>query len=106
MNQAAVPRFVKWQKAKPPTEQEAEAILNQEGYQAFRWTDLPGSRYPRHKHQIDECIWVLAGEITFSIEEAHYQLKPGDRLYLPSKTHHTATVNEGNGTTYLVWQKR
>lgn len=100
------PRFVKWQKIDAPTEQEAEAQLQQEGYEPFLWTDVPGSKYPRHKHQIDECIWLLKGEITFFVDEAEYSLRPGDRLYLPSHIHHQATVPENASATYLVGQRR
>lgn len=100
------PRFVKWQKPAPPSETEAEAQLQQDGYDVFRWTDVPGSQYPQHQHHVDECIWVLSGEITFVIEEAAYRLQAGDRLYLPSKIRHTAQVPKNITATYLVGQKR
>lgn len=88
-----------------PSEQEAEARLHQEGYESFRWYDVPGSCYPNHRHQEHECIWVLKGEITFTSGDQSFQLKAGDRIYIPSKTPHTAQVPVEAGVTYLVGQK-
>jgi quercetin dioxygenase-like cupin family protein len=88
-----------------PSEQEAEARLHQEGYESFRWYDVPGACYPNHRHGYDECIWVLKGEITFKITDQDYQLKAGDRIYVPAKVPHTAEVPPNAGVTYLVGQK-
>ena len=88
-----------------PSEEEAEARLHREGYESFRWYDVPGACYPKHRHEEDECIWVLKGEITFKVAEQEFLLKPGDRLYLPAKTPHTAQVPKQTGVTYLVGQR-
>lgn len=88
----------------PPSEDEAEARLHREGYESFRWYDVPGASYPKHRHSHDECIWVLKGEINFKIGETQFHLKPGDRLYLPARTPHTASVPNAAGVTYLVGQ--
>lgn len=97
--------YVPWEKSVPPTEEEAEAKLRQEGYEPFRWHDVPGSKYPRHRHGYDECLWVLAGKIVFTIDGKDYELKPGDKLYLPARVAHTAKVPDAEGVTYLVGQK-
>lgn len=103
---ARAPQIVKWEKPVPPTEQEAEARLHQDGYDSFRWYDVPGASYPRHRHNQDECLWILQGEIIFTVEKTDYPLKPGDRLLLPSGIAHTARVPGPLGVTYLVGQKR
>jgi quercetin dioxygenase-like cupin family protein len=87
-----------------PSEEEAEARLHQEGYESFRWYDVPGASYPKHRHSHDECIWVLKGEITFKIGDGEFKLSPGDRLYLPANAAHTASVPSDKGVTYLVGQ--
>ena len=99
-------RVVHWKQGPPPSEQEAEAKLHQEGYECFRWHDVPGSTYPRHRHKQDECLWILKGEITFTVDGQEYLLKPGDRLYLPLRIPHSARVPAYSGTTYLVGQKQ
>lgn len=88
-----------------PSEGEAEARIHQEGYESFRWYDVPGACYPNHRHACDECIWILKGEITFKIEDETHVLKAGDRIYIPAKTPHEVIVPDNAGVTYLVGQK-
>ncbi|MCC7440448.1 MAG: cupin domain-containing protein [Bdellovibrionales bacterium] len=100
-------RVVPWDRRHPPTEEEVEARLSQEGYHSFRWHDVPGASYPNHRHNVDECIWVLKGEIVFMIrDEQEIHLRAGDRLYLPSMRTHSAYVPKDDGVTYLVGQRR
>lgn len=99
-------KHVRWNKPSPPTEEEAEALLHKEGYDSFRWHDVPGASYPRHLHAHDECLWVLRGTIVFHVRNQEFRLQPGDRLYLPSNTIHTAEVPTTGSVTYLVGQKR
>lgn len=101
----ALLKVVPWTHAHPLSEQEAEALLRKEGYESFRWYDVPGASYPRHRHNKDECLWVIKGQLTLSANGTEYQLNPGDRLYLPSGTPHTASVPLAAGVTYLVGQK-
>lgn len=96
------PIVKKWEGNAPPSTEEAEARLHQEGYESFLWTDVPGVSYPRHRHEKDECIWVLSGEIEFTVEGEVILLKPGDRLYLESRTPHTARVPNQKSVSYLV----
>ena len=88
-----------------PSESEAEARLHQEGYESFRWYDVPGACYPKHRHEYDECIWVLKGEMSFAVGDRDIHLKAGDRMYLPARTPHTSKVPSDAGVTYLVGQK-
>ena len=96
---------VPWDQSSPPSEQEAEARLRQEGYQVFRWHDVPGSNLPRHRHVYDECVWVLQGSMTFGIEDSEYVLKAGDRLYLARGVPHTTRVPATEAVTFVVGQK-
>ncbi|MBL7714080.1 MAG: cupin domain-containing protein [Bdellovibrionales bacterium] len=98
-------RIVRWSKQTLPTDSEVEALLHAEGYESFTWYDVPGATYRRHKHDYDECIWVIQGSMQFEIEGETCLLNPGDRLYLPKSLHHTAEV-PGRGVSYLVGQKR
>jgi quercetin dioxygenase-like cupin family protein len=97
--------MVKFQSGNALSEEEAEARIHQEGYESIRWYDVPGATYPRHRHDYDECIWVLKGVIIFRIEDQDYELKAGDKLYLTAGIPHTARVPVESGVTYLVGQK-
>lgn len=105
MGDASEARVVKWTEKTPPSEQEAEARLRTEGYESFKWHDVPGANYPRHRHVHDECIWVLSGVLIFDIDGRRHRLEAGDRLYLPSRLPHTAEVPDDAAVTYLVGQK-
>ena len=97
-------RVMPWEDASAPGEAEARQLLESEGYRPFLWSDSPGTRYPEHLHDCDECILVLEGEIRFDAGGERHILKRGDRLYLPRGTRHTAGV-PASGVTYLVGQR-
>jgi quercetin dioxygenase-like cupin family protein len=94
-------QVIKWMKPTSLTQEEAEARLHQEGYEAFCWNDVPGASYPRHRHDSDECLWILRGEIRLTIQGEDYLLQAGDRIYLPANTPHTAEVPQTRGVTYF-----
>jgi quercetin dioxygenase-like cupin family protein len=98
-------RVLKWERNSPLSQEEAEARLHQEGYETFCWYDVPGAKYPKHKHAYDECLWILRGEIHFTVHDQVYILQSGDRIYLPAKTPHIVQVPDLYGVTYLVGQK-
>jgi quercetin dioxygenase-like cupin family protein len=106
-------RVLRHEEDYPPTEVEAEAKLHQEGYESFKWHDVPGAVYPRHRHEDDECLWVLEGALEIELTETPAQsvlLHPGDRIYLPAKVPHRARIPDEaqapHGVTYLVGQKK
>lgn len=97
------PKLVKGEKS--ISEAEAEARLSREGFDSIRWHDVAGTTYPRHRHAMDECIFMLTGSISFIIDGETYELQPGDRLYLPARTPHEAIVPHAHSATYLVGQR-
>ena len=99
-------RVLRWEKPSPVSQEEAEANLHKEGYESFCWYDVPGVQYPKHRHGLDECLWILRGEIHVTLDDQTYVLKAGDRIYLPAHTPHVAEVPNSNGVTYLVGQKK
>lgn len=69
-----------------------------------RWTDIAGTTYAPHAHQQDESLWVLDGEIVFTIASREYRLRPGDRLMLPKGTMHGAHAGP-RGAVYLIGER-
>jgi len=98
-------QIIRWEKPDPISQEEAEARLSQEGYETYRWHDVSGASYPRHRHGFDECLWILKGQFQLTIGEQTYHLKAGDRIYLPATTVHSSFVADPNGVTYLVGRK-
>lgn len=100
-------QVVSWPATQPiPTQEEVEARIHHEGYESFKWYDVPGMAYPQHAHEQDECLWILKGELVLEIRGQNYSLKEGDRIYLPAQTPHTARVPSSRSVTYIVGQKR
>jgi quercetin dioxygenase-like cupin family protein len=67
----------------------------------------PGVVAPRHTHPGEEIVNVLEGLLEYQVEgKAPVTLKPGDVLFIPAGTIHTArNVGSGNGgelATYIV----
>jgi len=104
-------RIIRKESDLPASEVEAEARLHQEGYECFRWHDVAGAVYPRHRHEEDECLWILSGMLEIELTDPpprKFKLQPGDRIYLPARTPHRASTPPGahaSGTTYLVGQR-
>ena len=98
-------RILRWEKASPVTQEEAEAILHKEGYESFCWYDVPGAQYRKHKHVCDECLWILKGEMHFEFDNHVYELKDGDRIYFSAGALHSVEVPSVSSVTYLVGQK-
>ena len=97
--------IVAWNRHYVPEETLLRDQLTREGYTVFLWADSPGTSYPPHRHEVDESIWVLKGEISFGIGGREYPLTTGDRLLLPTGTEHTATISDSEKCFYLVGQK-
>jgi len=96
---------IAWNDATPPDETTLRGRLAADGFEAWSWTDAPGATYAPHSHDQDESLWVVAGEISFTVGDETYQLGPGDRLQLPAGTVHAAVAGAG-GATYLVGERR
>jgi quercetin dioxygenase-like cupin family protein len=70
--------------------------------------DFPaGAAVPRHTHPGEELVYVLEGTLEFQLEgQPPVTLKPGEVLFVPAGTVHTAkNVNSGSSaalSTYIV----
>ncbi|MER3524064.1 MAG: hypothetical protein C4326_08340 [Ignavibacteria bacterium] len=79
-------------KSKKPTLEELTAILAQEGLQWELYSDTPGTKYGRHKHDFDDFIVVVQGQMKLGTDQSVWILKPGDRIDLPKNTVHWAEM--------------
>ena len=67
-------------------------LLEQEGYEVAAYTYREGTVFPEHTHPQDKCDAVLEGVLRVSAGGVAFDLEPGDRLYLPAGTRHSAEV--------------
>ena len=88
--------------AKGKTKQELVNELQEEGFNAYEWSDASGAYYPPHSHEHDECICVVSGKMSFYINGKEYELSSGKKLYLPKATLHEAKNRWKDTVTYLI----
>jgi quercetin dioxygenase-like cupin family protein len=67
-------------------------ILELEGYDVLVYTYRSGTVFPDHEHPRDKCDGVLEGRLRIVVGGESFELGPGDRLYLPAGTRHSAAV--------------
>jgi quercetin dioxygenase-like cupin family protein len=99
-------RIEKWREYHAPNPAMLRYLLVKEGYNVFQWSDRPGMIFARHKHDEDQCHWIVAGSLEIHIEElGSFVLSPGDRDFLPAHTYHSARVISEEPVIYLVGAK-
>ena len=77
----------------PPTAEEVDARLRDEGLQPSSWGNAAGDTYDWHAHGYEKVLYCVSGGITFHLEDGpDVELRPGDRLEVPPGTRHAATV--------------
>ena len=74
------------------TEKRLMRSMELEGYDVLVYTYRAGRTFPPHEHAQAKCDAVLEGTLRVTVGELSFDLKAGDRLYLPPGTRHTAEV--------------
>ncbi len=86
-------RLVSWEPEDGPmTEKRLMGVLEREGYEVAVYAYRQGTVFPEHEHAQEKCDAVVEGLFRIVVGETVYDLKPGDRLYLPAGTRHSAEV--------------
>lgn len=75
-----------------PSPEAIAAAFAAEGLRADTWSNGPGYEYGEHDHGYHKVLYCVSGSITFHTPEGDVELTPGDRLDLPPRTAHSATV--------------
>jgi DNA-binding transcriptional MerR regulator/mannose-6-phosphate isomerase-like protein (cupin superfamily) len=55
-----------------------------------------------YTHQGEEFLYILRGELTITLQDEEYRLKPGDSFYFDSATPHQ-WKNSGRAETWVLW---
>jgi quercetin dioxygenase-like cupin family protein len=76
----------------PLTEKRYIGFLEREGYEVAVFAYRAGTVFPEHENAFEKCDAVLEGVLRITAGGVAYDLEPGDRLYLPAGTRHTAEV--------------
>jgi quercetin dioxygenase-like cupin family protein len=92
---------VRWTRSKKPELEELKTMLRQEGLVSELYSDRPGTKYGRHKHDFDDFIVIVSGKMKLSTDQHEWTLKPGDRIDLPANTFHRAEMMGKEEVRYL-----
>ncbi len=76
----------------PPREEELAARMRAAGLAPHSWGNAPGDTYGWHEQSYEKVLYCVRGQIVFHTGEGDADLGPGDRLVLPPRTRHAATV--------------
>ncbi len=79
-------------KLKKPTLEELTSILQKQGLEWEVYSDVPGTKYGRHKHDFDDFIVIVQGQMKLGTDRGEWLMKPGDRIDLPKNTVHWAEM--------------
>jgi len=74
------------------TEKRVMGLLEREGYEVVVYAYREGTVFEEHAHAHDKCDAVIEGFFRVRAEGEVFELKPGDRLYIPAGTRHSAEV--------------
>src|SRR6266702_5919513 len=77
----------------PLGENEIIALMRAEGLSPHGWGNAPGGTYGWHEHSYAKVLYCVRGRIVFHTDSGDADLGPGDRLVLPPRTRHAATVS-------------
>ena len=93
--------IVLWSKNTRPTLDELKAMLRKEGLQCELYSDPPGMKYGRHKHDFNDFVVIVSGKMKLGADSGVWVMKPGDRVDLPAHTMHWAEVVGKEEVKYL-----
>jgi quercetin dioxygenase-like cupin family protein len=99
-------KIQRWNETSPPDASTLRRRLEDEGYDVFEWSDAPGTVYAPHAHEEDQSHWIISGALQLSVEGETYNLRTGDRDFLPANTMHAAFVPGTRPVRYLIASKR
>jgi quercetin dioxygenase-like cupin family protein len=76
----------------PMTEKRVMGLLEREGYEVSVYAYREGTVFDEHEHAQDKCDAVIEGFFRIRAGGEVFEMKPGDRLYIPAGTRHAAEV--------------
>ena len=89
----SIVRVEQWNSADGPvSEKKMLKLLESEGYEVSVYAYPQGTRFPEHEHAQDKCDAVVEGTLRVTVGGAAFDLQPGDRIYVPARTRHSAEV--------------
>ncbi|MGH8958655.1 MAG: cupin domain-containing protein [Acidimicrobiia bacterium] len=87
-------------RSKEMTSEEVAAVFDAEGLTPYSWSNRAGDKYDWHHHDYHKVLVCVSGSITFHLRGEDRELRAGERLDLPPRTEHAATVGSHGVTCW------
>ena len=75
------------------------------GFSCDVWVDPPGQKWENYRHETDELVYVLEGEIELEILGTPKTLKKGDEAFIPAGAVHSVRNIGGSQAKWLYGYK-
>ena len=99
-------RIERWSETQAPDAAKLIQKMRAEGYSVFQWSDPAGAVYSDHEHGDDQSHWIISGTLELTVKGfGRFELRPGDRDFMPAGTVHSARVTDGEAVVYLIGSK-
>lgn len=97
----------RWTYGPDVREAELRAQMRSERLSPYAWSNGPNFAYSPHTHSYTKVLYVVRGSIMFHLPDSgeDIHMEAGDRLELPARVLHAATVGP-EGVTCLESAKR
>jgi quercetin dioxygenase-like cupin family protein len=79
---------------------EIEAAWSARGFSCGIWVDPPGQRWEEFRHDTDELVLVLEGDVEFEIDGEVFRPVAGEEILIPAGSVHSA---RNIGSTTARW---
>ena len=76
----------------PHTREDLDTWFRANDLEPRWWSNGPGDRYGWHDHPYHKVLFCSEGSIVFHLRGEDVELGSGDRLVIPPRTEHAATV--------------
>lgn len=99
--------LTRWNYGPDIREAELRAQMRTEGLSPYVWSNGPNFVYSPHSHSYTKVLYVVRGSISFHLpaSDEDIVMQAGDRLELPARVVHAATVGP-EGVSCLEAAKR
>ena len=67
------------------------------------YSDVPW-QYDLHDHSAVEIVLMMEGSVTYTVEDATYQVRKGEILIVPPDTRHSLTMGEGSSRYLFLFE--
>ena len=75
------------------------------GFSYDLWVDPPGRVWENYRHDVDELVHVLEGELELEISGKKKTLRKGDEAFIPGKANHSVRNIGGTEARWLYGYK-